>query len=102
SLIYQLQQKHRLSSVIQLLEFQSALQVKADKTNNLDESLAAAEKNLKQTEADLRKQAEALSKSRKKVGVPLCKQLIRLLKELGIPEAQMEVELTTIEPISSG
>jgi len=102
SLIYQLQQKHRLLSVTQLLEFQGTLQGKADKTSNLDEALASAEKALKQAESDLRKQAEVLSKSRKKVVAPLCKQLIFLLKELGIPEAQMEVEVSSTEPTASG
>ncbi|GHM98713.1 DNA repair protein RecN [Cytophagales bacterium WSM2-2] len=102
SLIYQLQQKHRLSSISQLLELQSSLQDKADKTSNLDDALATAKEKLKQSETDLRKQADLLSKSRTKVTTSLCKQLISLLKELGIPEAQMTVEMSVTEPTASG
>lgn len=102
SLIYQLQQKHRLSSISDLLKLQESLQEKANKTNNLDELLASAETTLKQTEGELQNQAETLSKSRKKVATPLCKQLIGLLKELGIPEAQMEIDQRITEPTSSG
>src|SRR5260221_684938 len=69
-LIYQLQQKHRLSSISDLLKLQESLQEKANKTNNLDELLSSTEKTLKQTESELRNQAEALSKSRKKVITP--------------------------------
>lgn len=102
STIYQLQQKHRASSIAELLKLQDSLQGKANKTSNLDESLAAAEKNLKQSETDLRAQAETLSKTRKKVATPLCKQLITLLKELGIPEAQMEMDQSNAEPAATG
>lgn len=102
SIIYQLQQKHRLGSVAELLRLQESLQEKANKTNNLDESLALAEKALNQSESDLRKQADVLSKARKKSSAPLCKQLISLLKELGIPDAQMEIDQKVIEPMASG
>ena len=102
SIIYQLQQKHRLQSVSELLRLQDSLQDKANKTSNLDEALASSKKSLKQIEADLRAQAELLSKTRKKAAPPLCKQLIGLLKELGIPEAQMEIDHRMIEPSSSG
>jgi len=102
SLIYQLQQKHRLPSVNQLLEFQQALQVKADKTNNLDDSLSKAKSELNDAETQMKRNAEALSQTRKKVSDQLSKQLIKLLKELGIPEAQLEVNQERIEPSASG
>ncbi|MBI1770481.1 MAG: DNA repair protein RecN [Bacteroidetes bacterium] len=102
SLIYQLQQKHRLPLVSDLLKLQESLQERANKTSNLDGLLSSAEKNLKQTEGELRQQADLLSKSRKKIITPLVKQLIGLLKELGIPEAQMEIDQRIAEPTSSG
>jgi DNA repair protein RecN (Recombination protein N) len=102
SLIYQLQQKHRQASVLQLLEFQQALQAKADKTSNLDDLLSRAKAEWEEAETQMKKNAEALSQTRKKVSAPLGKQLIRLLKELGIPEAQLEVKRESLEPSSSG
>ncbi len=102
SLIYQLLQKHRFSSVTQLLELLQNLQAKADKTTNLDESLAKAKKKLNEADEWMRKKAEALSQTRKKIFVPLCKQLIKLLKELGIPEAQLEISHEFLAPSVSG
>lgn len=102
SLIYQLQQKHRLPSVAQLLELQQTFQVKADKTNNLDDSLAKAKSELSNAETKMKKNAEALSQTRKKISDLLGKQLIKLLKELGIPEAQLNVNQEIIDPSASG
>jgi len=102
SLIYQLQQKHRLPSIAQLLEFQQTLQIKTDKTNNVDEALAKAKLELSKAEGQLKKNAEALSQSRKSTFAPLSKQLIKLLKELGIPEAQLEINQEIIAPSASG
>ena len=102
SLIYQLQQKHRLPSVAQLLEFQQTLQAKADKTNNLDDLLIKSKAELTDAETLMNNNGEVLSQTRKKVFVPLSKQLIKLLKELGIPEAQLEINQETIPPTTSG
>ncbi len=102
SLIYQLQQKHRLPSVSQLIEFRQALQIKADKTNNLDDSLATAKSELSNAEMQMKKNAEGLSQTRKKAVEPLGRQLIKLLKELGIAEAQLEINQEMIEPAASG
>jgi DNA repair protein RecN (Recombination protein N) len=102
SLIYHLQQKHRLPSVAQLLELQKALQVRADKTSNLDDLLSKAKAELEESATQMKKNAEVLSQTRKKVFAPLGKQLVTLLKELGIPEAQLEVKRETLEPSASG
>lgn len=102
SLIYQLQQKHRLPSVGQLLALQQELQAKADKTTNLDDWLAKAKADLEAAAAQMESNAEALSKTRQKVFGPLGKQLITLLKELGIPEAQLEVKGERLPPVASG
>jgi DNA repair protein RecN (Recombination protein N) len=102
SLIYQLQQKHRLASVAQLLEFQQVLQVKADKTSNLDDLLNRAKVDWEQAETQMKKNADTLSQTRKKVFAPLGKQLIKLLKELGIPDAQLEIKREALEPSAAG
>lgn len=102
SLIYQLQQKHRVSSISLLLGLQKELQFKSDKTINLDELLTRSKELLEEYIQQLAKKAEALSKTRKKVFAPLCKQLIGLLKELGIPEAQLEIDQQIVEAGSTG
>jgi DNA repair protein RecN (Recombination protein N) len=65
-LIYHLQQKHRLQHVDQLIALQEELQIKADKTNNLDDLLKQAKENLAKAEKELTQSANALSKSRQK------------------------------------
>lgn len=100
--IYHLQQKHRAQTISALLEIQNALQLKADKTDNLDEELANALKKLNNSKELLTKCADELSRSRKKVSAPLANQLIQLLKDLGIPDAQLKIEQEKTEPSSSG
>ncbi len=102
SLIYQLQQKHRLQDVAQLIELRNSLQLKADKTSNLDALLVQAQANFTQAEKELNKVAAELSKSRQKTFSPLTKQLTQLLKELGIPDALLTVEDTPINPGPKG
>ncbi len=102
SLIYQLLQKHRYQKVRQLLDIQESLQQRAHKTSNLDETLARAKENLKKLTVALQQKAEELSKSREKVFAPLCKQITKLLVELGIPNASLKIENEKVTPSSLG
>lgn len=102
SLIYSLQQKHRMGTVAELIQLQNELQSKANKTSNLDEALAQLDKKLKDATARLNEKAEILSQSRKKCFKGFCKQMESLLGALGIPEAKMNVEHQTVSPSLSG
>lgn len=102
SLIYQLQQKHRLGSVAELLQLQDDLQNKADKTSNLDDELDDLKKKLDEAIVRLNEKGSTLSHSRSKSFKGFCKQMITLLNELGIPEAQLTVEHHTGTPTASG
>jgi DNA repair protein RecN (Recombination protein N) len=102
SLIYQLQQKHRKNTIKDLLEMQESLQQKSDKTENLDEALAAAKSDLLKTEQELNAKAEELSKTREKVFSALSKQVTQLLKELGIPDAVIKIENEKSSPTVAG
>jgi DNA repair protein RecN (Recombination protein N) len=102
SLIYHLQQKHRVKSIAGLIEIQKELQIKADKTNNLDETLAAAKTRLSEARELLNKNAGELSLSRKKILTPLSAKIIQLLKELGMPDAQIKIEQEKIDPAIHG
>ena len=102
SLIYQLSQKHRVSTITELLGLQENLQSKADRALNLDESLANAKKELSEATDSLNTMAGDLSKSREKVFTPLCKQITQLLVSLGIPDARLKIENEIIAPGPSG
>jgi DNA repair protein RecN (Recombination protein N) len=102
SLIYQLQQKHRKTTIKELLEIQAALQQKADKTENLDEALTAAKSDLLKMEQELNVKANELSQTREKIFAALSKQITNLLKELGIPDAVIKIENEKSAPGFSG
>ncbi|MBS1487492.1 MAG: DNA repair protein RecN [Bacteroidetes bacterium] len=100
--IYRLQQKHRAKSIAELLSIQQSLQDKAEKITNLDEALAAAHHNQTVAGDEVNLLAEKLSASRTNIFSGLCKQLVKLLKELGMPDAQLEVNRAATEPTAHG
>ncbi|MCS6974523.1 MAG: DNA repair protein RecN [Cyclobacteriaceae bacterium] len=97
-LIYRLQQKHRVTTVGQLLHLQQELEKKSSTLANLDEALSEAQKRFAAATAQLSEAADKLSQSRKKSFEPLCKQLVVLLAELGMPEARLSVQHSVTEP----
>jgi DNA repair protein RecN (Recombination protein N) len=102
STIYQLQQKHQAKTVAQLISLRTSLQEQAYKTNNLDALLQQAAANVKETEKQLNLAATALSQSRQKIFTPLSKQLVKLLKELGIPDAALSIDHQLTAPGARG
>ncbi len=102
STIYQLMQKHRVKELKELLALQESLQVKFDKTSNLDEALHAAKAAFEKAQTELKSKAEELSKTRQKVFNPLCKQIVELLRDLGIPNAVLKMEHQSVAPTANG
>lgn len=102
NLIYRLLKKHRTQNVEELLTLQEELQHKANITSNLDEALANTKAAYLKAESELLLLAKKLGDARKKVFNPLCKEIVRLLKELGIPEAVLKIDQVTAEPSPTG
>ena len=102
STIYRLMKKHRSGDVAALLALQSGLKEKSDLTSNLDEALAKARDHFEMRKGEVGRLAADLSNTRKKAFEPLKKQLIKLLKELGIPDARLQVDHQTGEPTAYG
>jgi DNA repair protein RecN (Recombination protein N) len=102
NLIYRLLKKHRSQDLKELLVLQEELQRKANITSNIDEALTNAKSAYAEASSTLQSIAGKLSAARKKVIDPLCKELVRLLKELGIPEAVLKIEQVNTEPTPSG
>lgn len=96
STLYRLLKKHRLNDIKELLALQESLQQKALVTNNLDEALEQAKRALDTTGREVAAIASKLRDSRKKAFAPLSKQITNLLQELGIPDAKLTVESTTV------
>jgi DNA repair protein RecN (Recombination protein N) len=100
--LYRLLKKHRANGVSELLVLQENLQQKAKLTANLDGELARTNAEFIAAEKALNSVAANLSESRKKSFDPLSKQIVKLLKELGIPNAELSVQQELISPTPAG
>jgi len=100
--IYQLQQKHQVSSIAELLRIQEVLAEKVSKTINLDEDLKAKSESLQKSKAILLNQANQLSAARIKAFDKLTCQMKELLKDLGMPDAAVKIEHNLTEPTHTG
>lgn len=92
STLYRLLKKHRLNTIQELLALQEALEKKALITGNLDEALAKAEKQYKDALKEVEGIALKLRQRRAKAFAPLQREIVRLLRELGIPNASLEID----------
>jgi DNA repair protein RecN (Recombination protein N) len=102
STIYQLQQKHKKSTVGELLMLQADLQERALKTENLDEALTAAKSDVEKALHEVDRQSLLLSTARRKIFKPLTSQMVGLLQELGMPDAQVNIAHEKIPPGKTG
>jgi DNA repair protein RecN (Recombination protein N) len=102
SFIYQMQQKHQAASVEELLEIQATLEEKVHKVLNFDEEIQALSDQLEVAYKALMKIGEELSKTRQKVAPVIEKELKRLLVDLGMPNAVLQVELKKVAPTVNG
>jgi len=102
STLYRLFKKHRVQSIAELLVLQESLRQKNDVTSNLDEALANARRDFENTGNAVKAAGAKLTESRKKAFAPLCKQVVKLLQELGIPEANLTIDAQITEPTPSG
>jgi DNA repair protein RecN (Recombination protein N) len=102
SLLYRLQKKHRAHDVKELIRIQENLIQKDSITSNLDETLQAAKQTFEHAQERVKSAGMQLRASRKKILNPLCKQINKLLQELGMPNAVFEIEMSPIELSPSG
>ncbi len=102
SVLYTLFKKHRVNTIAELIKVQEDFATKSSKVNNLDSLLADLKQKTSKAEEELHAKADALSKARQKVFGPLSKQMMTLLKELGIPDAKVKIESEDIAPGPTG
>lgn len=102
STLYRLLKKHRMNDVKELLELQESLEKKALVTSHLDEALAQAKQGMDAAQSEVNSLASALRESRQKAFNPLRRQIVKLLQELGIPEANLSIVSADTAPGPSG
>lgn len=102
SKIYQLQQKHGLDSVDGLIALEQELADKAFQIENLDEQLENLKSEMHAAHKSLLEKGELLSKKRKAGFNAFSKELISLLVQLGMENAQVEFSHQLISPSKHG
>ena len=95
SLIYSLQQKHRLRTVGELLLLQQSLEQQLSRIDNADERLAQLRQQCTSLHRQALEGAQALSAQRIKAGERLHERMETLLHPLGMPYARFAVELAS-------
>ena len=96
-LIYSLQQKHHVSTVDDLIAVRDDLQQKVDEISNYEFSIEEARKNMEEKREELSAVSENLSETRIKAIPVLEKHMVKLLIDLGIPNARFEVNHQRLE-----
>ncbi|MFN8357118.1 MAG: DNA repair protein RecN [Spirosomataceae bacterium] len=102
NLIYNLQHKHQVKSIAELLDIQATLEQKVSKVLNLDEAIAKAQKSVTETQKRMQRSAEALSKTRREVFSTIESQVKKSLADLGIPNATLKINHETGKPTPTG
>lgn len=93
--IYSLEQKHKVSTIAELLQIYDDLQKRLNEIENIDETLKEKEKEVEQQLGALAKSAKALTKSRETAAKTIAKSLIEQLQTLGMPHVKLEFSLTS-------
>ena len=91
--LHDLQKKHGVQEISQLLHIRDELSEKVDATENIESTIAAKQKELTSLEMELNNLASSISKSREKVIPKLISQLQEQLHSLGMPSARFRIEL---------
>ncbi len=89
--IYNLQQKHQVTSLEELIVIKDELSEKVLRAANLDDEIDKAEKEKHSLEEKMMKHATVLSESRQKHFEPITDAIEKLLNSLGMPNAALQV-----------
>lgn len=94
SLIYDLQQKHNVNSISELLAIADKLRADLAAIENVDEDIRKQSAEVKRIKALRDHTAAQLTASRKKAAAEMQKELVEALHGLGMPNVQMELNIS--------
>jgi DNA repair protein RecN (Recombination protein N) len=95
---YKLLKKHNAKDTAELLQVQGQLSDKLQAVLNIDEAIAAKEKETQLLFAGAKEKAAQLSKNRKKQTKPLEEKVNQLLHQVGMPNARLKADIQAAEP----
>lgn len=85
--------KHGVHTTAELLALQEQLSAKLHQALHMDETIAAARKEQEELQKALRQEALRLSEARKGVSATFVKKVNQLLRQVGMPNAALHVEI---------
>jgi len=94
---YKLLKKHSVHTTAELLTILRQLEVKLKDSLQVDESIAAGEKEVNRILQEVKKKATILSKGRQGEVEQLEQQVNKLLKQVGMPNARLKVQIQAVE-----
>ncbi|MBB6500602.1 DNA repair protein RecN [Pedobacter cryoconitis] len=98
--LYSLQQKHRVTSVDELLAIQAELSDNLNTLLNSDEEIERLISAINKLKIELEKIADTLSKNRTKSISVAQKQVGEILVRVGMPNAKIKIEQTVVENLN--
>ncbi len=90
---YRLLKKHAVTTTNELLAIKEALQTKLNEVMNISEAIAKKEKIVKELLEHCGQRAEMISANRHKASKPFADKVNVLLAQVGMPNAQMQVQI---------
>lgn len=96
---YRLMKKHGVQATAGLLELARQLEHKLQDSLQVDASIAAGEAAVQRLSQEVRKRAAVVTKGRQAEAGPLEDQVNKLLKQVGMPNARLKVQ---VEPAEMG
>ncbi|MFT3825480.1 MAG: DNA repair protein RecN [Chitinophagaceae bacterium] len=97
SLGYKLLKKHGAQTTAELLQLKASLEEQLQAVLNIDDAIAQQEKNVQQLWKQAYEGAVKLSANRRKQVKPLQDKVNQLLGQVGMPNARLQVAITTPE-----
>ena len=94
STLYELERKHHVESVAELLEIKESLAKKLEAITHGEEHILALEKKVRELEEAATKQAQVLTRQRKEAGKAVESSMEQALMALGMPNVQFKVDIT--------
>jgi DNA repair protein RecN (Recombination protein N) len=91
NLLYNLEKKHRVSTLSELIALRKHLQEKIEEINSYDFQLGDLEKDLLETRGRLSHLADSLFRRRHDAIAPFEKQVVEMLTEVGLPNAGFSI-----------
>lgn len=99
-LIFNLQKKHNVKSIKELLEIKKTLEIKTLDISTLEANLSSKEDELKTIEIKNRELAESLYINRFSAKTILEENIIKTLRELGMEKSDIEIKISKMDTMN--